>query len=80
MRQCAETRLKNQEEIRLEAEKEKMRGNLLRAISHDIRTPLTSVIGYLKLLEEMPDISKEQQDKFIHVTLDKALRLEVLVN
>lgn len=39
------TQLKQQEKVRAEAEKEKMRGNLLRAVSHDLRTPLTSIIG-----------------------------------
>lgn len=39
------TQIKQQEQVRLEVEKEKMRGNLLRAVSHDIRTPLTSIIG-----------------------------------
>ena len=39
------TQIKAQEQIRLEAAKEKMRGNLLRAVSHDIRTPLTSILG-----------------------------------
>ena len=39
------TQIKNQEKVRLEAEREKMRGNLLRAVSHDIRTPLTSILG-----------------------------------
>lgn len=39
------TRIKKQEEVWLEAEKEKMRGNLLRAVSHDIRTPLTSIVA-----------------------------------
>ncbi len=39
------TRIKKQEQIKLEAEREKMRGNLLRAVSHDIRTPLTSIVG-----------------------------------
>ena len=39
------TQIKQQEKIRAEAEKEKMRGNLLRAVSHDIRTPLTSIVG-----------------------------------
>ena len=39
------TQIKQQEHIRLEVEKEKMRGNLLRAVSHDIRTPLTSIVG-----------------------------------
>lgn len=39
------TQIKQQEQIRLEIEKEKMRANLLRAVSHDIRTPLTSIVG-----------------------------------
>ena len=39
------TRIKKQEQIRLEVEKEKTRANLLRAISQDIRTPLTSIVG-----------------------------------
>lgn len=39
------TQIKQQEQIRLDAEREKMRGNLLRAVSHDIRTPLTSIVG-----------------------------------
>ena len=39
------TQIKNQEKVRLEAEREKMRGNLLRAVSHDIRTPLTSILA-----------------------------------
>ena len=38
------TQIKWQEQIRLEVEKEKTRANLLRAVSHDIRTPLTSVL------------------------------------
>jgi len=39
------TRLKQQEKLKAEAEKERMRGNLLRAVSHDLRTPLTSIYG-----------------------------------
>jgi len=39
------TKIKRQEKIKLEAEKEKMRADLLRAISHDLRTPLTSIYG-----------------------------------
>ena len=37
--------LREQEKLLMEAEKEKMRANLLRAVSHDLRTPLTSIIG-----------------------------------
>ncbi len=39
------TKLKRQEKLKAEAEKEKMRGNLLRAVSHDLRTPLTTIYG-----------------------------------
>lgn len=41
------TRVKNQEKIRIESEKEKIRANLLRGISHDLRTPLTTISGSL---------------------------------
>ncbi|MEG1918342.1 MAG: DUF4118 domain-containing protein, partial [Oscillospiraceae bacterium] len=39
------TQIKQQERLRAESEKEKMRANLLRSVSHDIRTPLTSIVG-----------------------------------
>jgi len=39
------SRLQQQDQLRLEAEKEKLRANLLRAVSHDLRTPLTSIVG-----------------------------------
>ena len=39
------SRIRDQEKLRAENEKERMRGNLLRAISHDLRTPLTSISG-----------------------------------
>lgn len=44
------SRVRKGEQARLEAEREKMRANLLRAISHDFRTPLTSIIGALGAL------------------------------
>lgn len=39
------TQIKRHEKLRVETEKEKIRGNLLRSVSHDLRTPLTSIIG-----------------------------------
>ncbi len=39
------SRLRQQEKMKIEAEKEKMRANLLRAVSHDLRTPLTTIYG-----------------------------------
>lgn len=61
-------------------ESERKKDELVMYLAHDIRTPLTSVIGYLSLLKEMPDLTPEQREKFIHVTLEKAERLEMLVN
>lgn len=50
-----------------EADKEKMRANLLRAVSHDLRTPLTSIMGALATLEEHDtDYSSEERKKVIH--------------
>ena len=55
------TELKRQERIRVETEKEKMRANLLRAISHDLRTPLTTIYGSSSaMVENAKDLSKEQ--------------------
>ena len=55
------TELKRQEKMRMETEKEKMRANLLRAISHDLRTPLTTIYGSSSaMVENTKDLSKEQ--------------------
>ena len=49
------TQIKDQERLRLETEKEKLRADLLRAISHDIRTPLTSIVGSVSAILENGD-------------------------
>lgn len=59
---------------------EQRKNDLVMYLAHDIRTPLTSVIGYLSLLEEAPDMPMEQKAKYVHITLEKACRLETLVN
>lgn len=56
------TQIKRQEQIRREIEKEKMKSNLLRAVSHDIRTPLTSIAGSAAgIIENKEFLSKEQE-------------------
>ena len=56
------TRLKQQEKLKAEAEKERMRGNLLRAVSHDLRTPLTSIYGSCSaIIENFDGIPREKQ-------------------
>ena len=60
------TRLKQQEKLKAEAEKERMRGNLLRAVSHDLRTPLTSIYGSCSaIIENFDSIPKEKQIKLL---------------
>ena len=49
------TRLKQQEKLKADAEKERMRGNLLRAVSHDLRTPLTAIYGSCCAMQENYD-------------------------
>ena len=56
------TKIKRQEKVRLQAEKEKMRADLLRAISHDLRTPLTTIYGSAStVIENYTAISDEQK-------------------
>lgn len=59
---------------------EQRKNDLVVYLAHDIKTPLTSVIGYLCLLDEAPDMPKEQRTKYTNITLEKAYRLEQLIN
>ena len=60
------TQIKQQEKIKAESEKERMRGNLLRAVSHDLRTPLTSIYGSTAaIIENYDSLSKEKQIKLL---------------
>ena len=56
------------------------KNDLIAYLAHDLKTPLTSVIGYLSLLDEAPDMPMQQRAKYVHITLDKAYRLESLIN
>ncbi len=60
------TRLKRVEKLKAEAEKERMRGNLLRAVSHDLRTPLTAIYGTcFAMVENYDGISRERKLKML---------------
>ena len=60
------TRLKQQEKLKAEAAAERMRGNLLRAVSHDLRTPLTSIYGSCSaIIENVDGIPRERQLKLL---------------
>ena len=65
---------------KLAREAEQQKSDLLVFLAHDLRTPLTSVIGYLTLLHENPDMPAEQRVKYVDITVEKAYRLEELLN
>lgn len=69
------------EQRKLETEiAEQRKNDLVMYLAHDIRTPLTSVIGYLNLLAEAPDMPIDRRSKYAHITLDKAYRLEEMID
>lgn len=60
------TQIKQQEKMKAETEKERMRANLLRAVSHDLRTPLTTIYGSCSaIMENYDSLHKEQQLKLL---------------
>lgn len=61
-------------------EAEQRKNDLVVYLAHDLKTPLTSIIGYLTLLRDEKDIPEKSHDHYIEVTLDKAERLEELIN
>lgn len=64
---------------RAAAAAEQRKNELVAYLAHDIRTPLTSVIGYLSLLDESPDLPAEQRQRFTRTAFMKAERLESLI-
>ena len=60
-------------------ENEQRRQDLIAFLAHDLKTPLTSVVGYLTLLKDDPGLTHEQRAKFTGIALDKARRLEELL-
>ena len=65
---------------RLAKENEQRKNDLIMYLAHDLKTPLSSVIGYLTLLRDESQISKELREKYLSITLGKAERLEDLIN
>lgn len=61
-------------------EAEQRKNDLVVYLAHDIKTPLTSVIGYLNLLDDEPNLPTEVKAKYVHISLEKAYRLEKLIN
>lgn len=65
---------------KLAKENEEKKDELIVYLAHDIKTPLTSMIGYLSILAEIDDMPKKKQKNYISIALDKSYRLEDLIN
>ncbi len=65
---------------RLAKENEQRKNDLVVYLAHDLKTPLTSLIGYLSLLDEINDMPKKKREKYIKIALDKSYKLEDLIN
>ncbi len=70
--------LKRQELEAIEGEKKK--NDLVLFLAHDLKTPLTSIVAYLTMLEAHPDMPEEEREKYTHISLEKAIRLGELIN
>jgi len=77
MNQIKQVAIKNERAAKDEIQR---KNDLIVYLAHDIKTPLTSVIGYLSLLDEAPDMPPEQKAKYVGITLEKAYRLDQLID
>lgn len=68
---------KKEQNLKQEAQQ---KSDLITYLAHDLKTPLTSVIGYLALLDEVPDMPEKQKEKYIRIALSKANRLDSLIS
>ncbi len=73
-------KLENERSERAAHAAEQRKNELVVYLAHDIKTPLTSIVGYLTLLDESPDLPVETRARYAHITLEKAYRLEELLD
>ena len=59
---------------------EQRKNDLVVYLAHDLKTPLTSVVGYLSLLQDAPDLPAAQRARYTGIALEKACRLEDLID
>ena len=79
--EAALNRVREQERVTSQAllNESKRKDDLVTYLAHDLKTPLASVVGYLSLLYEAPDLPLEQRERFCGVALEKAHRLDALI-
>ncbi len=59
---------------------EQKKDDLIMYLAHDIKTPLTSIVGYLSILDETKEMPELLRERCIRISLEKANRLEKLIN
>lgn len=72
-----EESLKNRNLVISEQQK---RNELIASLAHDLKTPLTSIIGYLELILQRDDLSEENKVKYLNIIMNKSISLENLIN
>ena len=70
--------LKRKDNAAMESEQRK--NDLVVYLAHDLKTPLTSTIAYLTMLDEQPEMQPEERAKYIHIALEKSMRLGELIS
>ena len=70
----------SEKNARLAKESEQRKNDLVMYLAHDLKTPLSSVIGYLILLREEKQLSEKMREKYLSISLEKAEQLESLIN
>ena len=62
------------------AESEQKKNDLLVYLAHDLKTPLTSIIAYLSILDGADGMPEQERKKYTHISLEKAVRLKELID
>lgn len=70
--------LKRRENAAVESEQRK--NDIVVFLAHDLKTPLTSTIAYLTMLDEQPDMDPGERAKYTHIALEKSIRLGELIS
>ena len=70
--------LKKQEQEVIEGEKKK--NDMIVFLAHDLKTPLTSIVAYLTMLDSYQDMPEEERQRYTHIALEKSIRLGELIS
>lgn len=73
-------KMTSEKNARLAKESEKRKNDLIVYLAHDLKTPLTSLIGYFSLIDEAKDMPSQQREKYVKIALEKSYKLEDLIN